>query len=212
MSLLRRISRLVSAPTDTPELALAQWRALSRQIPLMYIMLVSNTLIVAWTHFGVAPVELTVYVPTTLAMLCIVRMVVWWRSRHKVLDPHKARTNLRAMIWMGAALAIGFTAWSFSLYPYGDAYRQSQIAFYMGITTIGCMFCLMHVRAAALAVGICVLGPFTAFFIGTGHETLAAIAINMVLVVTVLLIILLVCIIDVTCERIRHNFARPGAA
>ena len=74
MSLLRRISRLVSAPTDTPELALAQWRALSRQIPLMYIMLVSNTLIVAWTHFGVAPVELTVYVPTTLAMLCIVRM------------------------------------------------------------------------------------------------------------------------------------------
>ena len=27
----------------------------------------------------------------------------------------------------------------------------------------------------------------------------------------VLLIILLVCIIDVTCERIRHNFARPGA-
>ncbi len=191
MSLLRRISRLVSAPTDTPELALAQWRALSRQVPLMYIMLVFNTLIVAWTHLGVAPVELIVYIPATLAMLCIVRMAVWWRTRRKVLDPHKARTNLRAMIWAGAALAIGFTAWSFSLYPYGNAYLQSQIAFYMGITTIGCMFCLMHVRAAALAVGVCVLGPFTVFFIATGHETLAAIAINMVIVVTVLLIILL---------------------
>jgi len=190
MSLLRRITSMASVPT-TPELALAQWRALSRQVPLMYIMLISNTLIVAWTHFGIAPAELTLYIPGALAILCLVRTVMWWRTRHKVIDPNKARSNLRAMIWLGAALAIGFTAWSFSLFPYGDAYMQSHIAFYMGITTIGCMFCLMHVRVAALAVGICVLGPFTAFFIAAGQETLAAIAINMVLVVTVLLIILL---------------------
>jgi len=191
MSLLRRFSRIVSAPADTPELVLAQWRALSRQIPLLYIMLVSNTLILAWTHMRVAPIELTLYVPGALAVLCAVRTVVWWRTRHRIPQPSKARANLRAMIWIGAALALGFTSWSFSLFPYGDAYLRSQIAFYMGITTIGCMFCLMHVRVAALAVGLCVLVPFTAFFISSGEETLVAISVNMVLVVAVLLVILL---------------------
>lgn len=189
--MIRRIFKIVSTPAETPELVLAQWRALSSQVPLMYIMLVSNTLIVAWTHLAVAPVELTLYIPGVLAAFCAVRMVLWWRGRRRLLDLDKARIHLRAMIWIGAALAIGFTAWSFALFPYGDAYLQSQIAFYMSVTTIGCMFCLMHVRVAALAVGLCVLGPFTVFFIGSGQETLVAVAINMIIVVAVLLMILL---------------------
>ncbi len=191
MSVLRRIVETFSGPPDVPELALAQWRALSRQVPLMYAMLVANTIIVAWTHYDVAPVELTLYTPALLTALSVIRTVMWWRSRRRTVTATKAKSNLRAMIWIGAALALGFTAWSFALFPYGDAYLQSQVAFYMGITTIGCMFCLMHVRAAALAVGICVLGPFTAFFATSGQETLIAISINMVLAVAVLLIILL---------------------
>ncbi|WP_170926327.1 putative bifunctional diguanylate cyclase/phosphodiesterase [Devosia lucknowensis] len=157
----------------------------------MYAMLVSNTVILAWTHLGVAPASLTLYIPGVLVALSLLRTLLWWRLRGRPLTISKARSNLRAMIWVGAALALGFTTWSFSLFPYGDAYLRSHIAFYMGITTIGCMFCLMHVRAAALAVGMCVLVPFTVFFVMSGQMTLIAIAINMVLVVSVLLIILL---------------------
>jgi diguanylate cyclase (GGDEF)-like protein len=191
MSVLRRITDIFSEPSDSPELVLAQWRALSRQIPLLYAMLVSNTVILAWTHHGTAPVELTLYIPALLTALSLVRSITWWLSRHRTPNVEKARASLRAMIWVGAALAIGFTAWSFAIFPYGDAYLRSQVAFYMGITTIGCMFCLMHVRAAALAVGICVLGPFLVFFSASGEPTLFAIAINMALVIAVLLIILL---------------------
>lgn len=191
MSVLRRITDIFSEPSDAPELVLAQWRALSRQVPLLYAMLVSNTVILAWTHYGTAPVELTLYIPTLLTLLSLGRTIMWWQSRNRIPSVDKARTSLRAMIWIGAALAIGFTAWSLSIFPYGDAYLRSQVAFYMGITTIGCMFCLMHVRAAALAVGICVLGPFMVFFSASGEATLFAIAINMALVIAVLLIILL---------------------
>jgi diguanylate cyclase (GGDEF)-like protein len=191
MSVLRRITGLFSEPPDAPELVLAQWRALSRQVPLMYAMLVSNTLILAFTHYSVAPVMLTVYIPAVLTILSVLRTIMWWRSRHHQQTVARARANLKAMIGVGAVLALGFTSWSFSLFPYGDAYLQSQVAFYMGITTIGCMFCLMHVRAAALAVGLCVLLPFTAFFAASGQATLIAISLNMVLSVAVLLIILL---------------------
>ncbi len=191
MLVLRRIRELFSDASDVPELTLAQWRALSRQVPLLYAMLVANTLIVAWTHYDVAPVWLTLYIPAGLTAICLLRTLIWMRTRHQDVSVAKARLGLLAMIWLGAILAIGFTAWSLSLFSYGDAYLQSQIAFYMGITTIGCMFCLMHVRAAALAVGICVLVPFTAFFATSGQETFTAIAVNMVLVITALLIILL---------------------
>ncbi len=191
MSVRQRLNDWFAGPPESAELTLAQWRALSRQVPLLYAMLVSNTLILAWTHQSVAPVELVVYIPAVLTLLCIVRTVIWWRGRNRPVSPEKARIGLRAMIWVGAALSIGFTAWSFSLYPYGDAYMQSQVAFYMGITTIGCMFCLMHVRAAALVVGICVLVPFTAFFAVSGQITFIAISVNMALVIAVLLVILL---------------------
>lgn len=191
MSAFRRITSIISAPADTPDLALAQWSALRRQVPLLYAMLVTNTLIVAWTHFRVAPIELTVYIPAALVLLSAVRTAMWWFTRGYAIGAAEARSNLNAMIWVGSAMALGFTAWSFSIFPYGDAYLKSQIAFYMGITAIGCMFCLMHVRAAALAVGICVLGPFTAFFMASGQETLMAIAVNLALVIAVLLIILL---------------------
>ncbi|UYN99727.1 MAG: EAL domain-containing protein [Devosia sp.] len=191
MSVVRRIAEISSGPSGSPELVLAQWRALSRQVPLLYGMLVSNTIILAWTHFNVAPFHLTVIIPAVLTVLCLVRTIMWWRNRYNLIMPDKARRQLRAMIWIGAAMAISFTCWSFALFPYGDAYLQSQIAFYMGITTIGCMFCLMHVRLAALAVGLCVIVPFTAFFAASGQVTLIAIAINMMLVIAALLVILL---------------------
>ncbi len=192
MSVSKRAYRIKSDPPDSPELTLAQWRALSRQIPLLYSMLLANTLIVAITHLSVAPVMLTVYVPVALTVLCVLRVAMWWGARGKTVSPEKASRDLRNMIWAGAILSIGFTAWSLSLFPYGDPYLQSQIGFYMSITSIGCMFCLMHVRTAAMVVGICVLVPFATFFASTGQPAFIAIAINLVLVVGVLMVILLV--------------------
>jgi diguanylate cyclase (GGDEF)-like protein len=191
MPQFRRISTLLSEPSGAPELALAQWRALSRQVPLLYALLVSNTLILAWTHYGVAPYQLTVLIPALLCVVCAVRMFKWWTGRHKPVSAERARRRLRSMIWLGIGLSIGFTTWSLGLFSYGDGYQQSQVAFYMGITTIGCMFCLMHVRLAAVAVGICVLIPFTIFLATTGQQTFIAIAINMALAVVALMVILL---------------------
>lgn len=190
MSGLRRIAKIFQPP-DAPELALEQWRALSRQVPLMYAMLIANTAILSWTHFRAAPAELTLFVPAVLVLISVVRTLVWWFGRGRPVSPDQARARLHAMIWVGAALAIGFTAWGFALFPFGDAYQRSHVALFMGVTTIGCMFCLTHVRAAALVVGICVLVPFTVFIAATGQETLIAIAINMVLVISVLLVVTL---------------------
>ncbi|WP_446705164.1 hypothetical protein, partial [Aeromonas veronii] len=63
---------------------------------------------------------------------------------------------------------------------------------YMAVTVIGCIFCLMHVRSAALIVTLIVDLPYVIFFVASGEPALQAIAVNNLLVsgamVTVLFI------------------------
>lgn len=192
MSQLRDFLRKSAGRLDSQELVSAQWRALSRQVPLMYGMLVCNTLILTSTFLDAAPAELTIYIPGALLLLSVLRMVMWWRKRDRPVDIERARVDLRTLVWLGPVIALVYTAWALSLFPFGDAYQKSQIAFYMSITTIGAMFCLMHVRKAVLWMGLCVLGPFIAFFGMTGQPTLVAISINLALVVSALTVILFI--------------------
>jgi diguanylate cyclase (GGDEF)-like protein len=188
MSAVKRLVQFFAVP-DNPDLVQAQARAFSRQVPLMYGMLLVNSLVLAATHPG-APDVLRFYIPGLLAAICLVRIVMWWRSRGGDITYAKAKRLLGSTVWAAAILGIGFSTWALSLYPYGGAYAQSHIAFYMGITSIGCVFCLMHLRGAATMVAICVLVPFTGFFTVSGNPILGALAFNLVLVVSALMTIL----------------------
>jgi diguanylate cyclase (GGDEF)-like protein len=190
MAVLDSIKRIFAVPED-PELLRAQARALSRQVPLMYAMVLVNTVMLTFTHVGIAPALLTIYIPATLTLICVWRIASWWRGRHKLQDAEHARRSIIRMMRVMPVLSIAFCAWTIALLPYGDAYQQSQVVFFCGITTIGCMFCLMHVRAAALAMGALTLFPFTGTMLAMNHMVLTAIAINLVVVVVVMLIILL---------------------
>ena len=187
---IEAIKRLFTVP-DNPELVLAQARALSRQVPLMYAMLLVNTLVLSATHVGTAPAIFTIYTPAILCIASVLRIIAWWRSHDALQDVAKARRSLSRMMQVMPFLAIAFSIWAIALLPYGDPYQRSQVVFFSGITTIGCMFCLMHVRAAAITMGGLALFPFTVVMLMTGNTVLVAIAINLVAVVAAMLIILL---------------------
>ncbi|WP_193336483.1 putative bifunctional diguanylate cyclase/phosphodiesterase [Devosia beringensis] len=190
MSALESIRRLFAVPDD-PDLVLAQARALSRQVPLMYVTVVVNTLILGATHIGTAPDALTLYVPAILTVSSVLRILHWWQARGALQDLARARQSLRQMMRVMPVLSLGFTLWTIGLLPYGDPYQQSQVVFFCGITTIACMFCLMHVRAAALTMGGLTLFPFIIVMLTMGNVVLTAIALNLVAVVAAMLIILL---------------------
>lgn len=185
MSLLRQLRNTLSNPDDGIDLSQAQWRALSRQVPLMYIMLMCNTLTVSWTYLESAPHLLTVYIPAALVALCAYRSIRWWLSRHEEVGPSAARRGVLAMIWRGAFLAAGFVTWSLALFPYSDDHQQGQLASFMALTMLGCVLCIMHVRTAALVVGAFVLVPYVLFFTSAGQPSFIAVALNLVMVMLV---------------------------
>lgn len=175
-----------------PVLLIAKYRAFCRQMPIMYFILMSSTWALAVTHLPVAPLWLTIIVPAVLTAISAIRVAFWWKSRDLIPTAHEARVALKRTQKLAVVISTAFTGWSFLLYPYGDAYQQSHIAFYMAITVISCIFCLMHVRSAAFFVAILVNGTFIVFFTATGQATFIAIAVNILLVSFGMLAVLVV--------------------
>jgi predicted signal transduction protein with EAL and GGDEF domain len=64
---------------------------------------------------------------------------------------------LNSTVYLSAALGLAFMVWGLSLYPYGNIYSQSHVVFYMALTMIACVFCLMHLRAAAFVLALIVI-------------------------------------------------------
>ena len=180
-----RLARLKEArwiAEGDPELMRSQLQAFGRQIPLLYFILIVNTTAVAITHVGSAPAWLSIYIPAALCTLCIVRCARWWRIRHRIVTDEQAAPELRTLTWFAALLGIAFSGWSLLLFPYGNHLEQGQVAFYMATTLVGCVFCLMHLRAAALLLLSIVILSFAVFLVFTGYPVFIAMAIDMTLV------------------------------
>ncbi|KVR49519.1 histidine kinase [Burkholderia ubonensis] len=187
-----RMARLASiaAPARNPDLLAAQYRVFAGQLPVMYLILISSTWSLAVTHLGSSPTWLTVAAPCAMTLASLVRLLHWRRAR--LLDP-TPETVSRALTFTNRLvipIAVTFTTWALLLFPYGDAWQKAQVAFYMAITLIGCVFSLMYLRSAALTVAVIVNVAFIAFFISTRQPTLVATAVNMVVVSAALIAVI----------------------
>jgi len=184
------VRALMSVPKDNPGLVKAQYIALARQLPMMYFILLVNTLMLAGTHFAVAPRWLVVYCPAVMTLFGVIRAVEWFRKRKRTRSPAQMLTALKRTNMLAPFVAVAFTAWSLALFPYGDGYTQAHVAFYMAITVIGCIFCMMHLLPAALATTAVVNTAFVVFFASTNIITFVATAIDVLLVSIAMLVIL----------------------
>src|ERR1700675_3631746 len=110
--LLLKIREFMSVPRDNPELLKAQYRAFSRQLPLMYFILLTNTWALAVSHYAVAPVWLTIDCPALFTVLCGIRVVGWWRSRYVVPTHEIALRALTRTNQLTSILTIAFSAWA----------------------------------------------------------------------------------------------------
>ncbi len=180
------LSDWLSVRTDSPELRMAQFAALARLIPLMYFILVVNAWVLAILFYDMAPITLTVYTTGALTAICVLRLLFWWRQSTKPPSPLSAdiaARELRRTNLIAAILAIGFPLWAFALFPYGGESEQAHVAFFLTITMLGSMLCLIHVRSAALIIAVVGGIPIVVFLAMTGKPGLIALVINAGLVV-----------------------------
>lgn len=190
---MNNIAKLFRIDAENHELMDAQLAAFSRQVPLLYFILSVNSIALAFTHFGVAPISLTVVFPGILVGACAVRCLIWLRRHGRTVEPEQAARTLRATVVLGGVLGFAFLAWALSLFPYGDTSRHGHILFFVGITVVSCIFCLMHVRPAALTLTGTVIAPFVVFLLASGEMVQIAIGLNLLLVTGAMIYILFIC-------------------
>ncbi|SEI01766.1 diguanylate cyclase/phosphodiesterase [Pseudomonas asplenii] len=186
----KKLQILMSLPLDNPRLLKAQYIALARQLPLMYFILIVNTWALVATHVESAPLWLSLYIPVAMTLICGIRGTMWWRMRH---HPPAPKLIVRALVrttLLAPPIATAFALWSVALFPYGDIYAQSHVAFYMAITVIGVIFSMMHLRPAAQSTALIVNLVFVVFFSTMGNSAFLATALNVVLVSITMLVIL----------------------
>ncbi len=189
--MIRWILDALKVPNDNPELTLSQFEAFSKQVPLLYFILTTNMLSLAWTHRDIAPAYLVIYLPAILAVFFMLRGASWLFARKRTMDPAEAYRRLRATNALAAPIAVFCTGWSLALLPYGNGYEQAHVAFFMAITVIGCIFCLMHLRSAAMIVTVLVNIPFFLAMVLSGEPTFIATGVNVILVSVAMIAILL---------------------
>jgi diguanylate cyclase (GGDEF)-like protein len=190
---MNQVFKLFRIDVDNHELLGAQLAAFSRQVPLLYFILSVNSIALAFTHYGVAPVSLTIVFPGILVGACILRCLIWLRRRERAVEPKAAARTLQSTVLLGGILGLAFLSWALSLFPYGDTARNGHILFFVGITVVSCIFCLMHVRPAALTLTGAVIVPFVIFLLASGDAVKVAIGLNLLLVTVAMIYILIIC-------------------
>jgi len=176
---------------NSPALLRAQIAAFSKQVPVLYVLLSVNAMALAYTFWGVAPLAL-VAAPIPLIVLSVFRLVVWARRRHLTPAPAEAERLLRTTVLLGPAIGFAFLIWALALHDYGTSVQQAHVIVFVGLTVVSCIFCLMHVRTAALGITSTVAIPYSVFLICSGDPVLLAIGANMALVALVMIYILFV--------------------
>ena len=173
------------------DLVFAQFNELLTKVPLLYFILCANSLALAYTHYDIAPDYLTIYVAFILSIACVLRALKWYRYKHKTFTVEEAKHQIKMTVLFSFLMGICFSLWSFSLYDYGDVGLRFHIAYYMSVTVIGIMMCLIHLPAAVFSITFTVGLPFVIFFGASSHPVFVAIAINFCMVVVVLVSIAL---------------------
>src|SRR5688500_18156902 len=74
-----------------------RYRALRRQIPLLYLIALANFM---GLHFAISGIASLLSPSMLLAALVVARLVYWVRTRHRTLPPERILYELRATLFL----------------------------------------------------------------------------------------------------------------
>lgn len=152
---------LENARTPEEAVMMEQLRAISQNIPALYLLLTIAIIALGTTLFGSAPNWLTIGVPVFATVFSTIRIIVWAQTRSAMLDPDKARRQLVVIELVTALLFTGLTVWIWALVPYADQQQRLHFSFFAAFTAASASICGIsrpRIVAGCLAATLVVFG------------------------------------------------------
>lgn len=189
----RALSTLVSQyrlqETDM-DLARAQFREFVHQVPLLYFILSCNAGAVSLTYSQYADPLLSSVFPIILCSIAAVRGTWWSRRKRSIFSDAEILRHIRTTGTLAVVMTSAFMVWGLLLYSYGDVHAKGHLTFFLALTQISAVFCLMPLRSAALSVATVATAPFFVYFLLVDGGRMVPEAIMLALVAAGMVIIL----------------------
>ncbi len=189
-SALRWLVGLYRLRIDDDDLLRAQFDAFVRQLPVLYFMLACNASAVVVSFRNIAHPAYADVFPALLCGFSVMRGVWWWRRRFAYFTLPQIQHNIRNTSILAVIMACMFMTWGLLLYPHGDVYARGHLIFFLAMTMVGCVCCLMPLPSAALGLATVAMAPFISYFLVTDAGRMRVEAINFGLVGSALIYLL----------------------
>jgi diguanylate cyclase (GGDEF)-like protein len=160
--------------------------SVSHRAPLLYLVVIFNTLLIAWRFLGTAPLPLLAAAPV-ICVMAAQRALHWMPGRVARRPVEQLRMDLQAMQRLGGWAALVFVAWSLGLYPYGDEGQRDLLHFVVAVTMFSAILGMAYAPQTALRLGLGFTVPWSLFLLSTHHPDGLAIALAQVFVTAILL-------------------------
>jgi diguanylate cyclase (GGDEF)-like protein len=162
-----------------------RYRALQRQIPLLYAIALVNFL---GLHFASGEPTMKLVQPITLLVLFVlVRLVYWVRMRGRVLAPERILVELRRTLFFAGLLSVAFGYSAISLYDQLPAGDRHLVILFASMAAVGCAYGLTSFPAAARLPLLLFALPFAARLVASGNAAHAGVGISLGLMTLMIL-------------------------
>jgi diguanylate cyclase (GGDEF)-like protein len=158
-----------------------RYRALQRQVPLLYTIALINFLGLTFAS-GVANFTLS-HPANLLIPLVLLRLIYWVRRRGQELAPAEIRIELKRTMVLAGLLSLGFGLSAISLYGESPGYQQDLIILFAALAAIGCAYGLSSFPAAARLPLFLFALPFAARLAASANPGHAGVGISLALIV-----------------------------
>src|SRR3954464_15939602 len=162
-----------------------RYRALQRQIPLLYAIALVNFL---GLHFASGePTTALIQPVTLLALFILVRLIYWVRLRGRVLAPERILIELKRTLFLAGLLSVAF-AWSaIGLYGQLPDGQRHLVILFASLAAVGCAYGLTSFPAAARLPLLLFALPFAARLVASGNAAHAGFGISLGLITLMIL-------------------------
>lgn len=171
---------------DAKALILAQFQVFTRQIPLLYFLLLVNTWMLAFVFRDAAPQWLGIEILAGISVFSIYRAIGWWNMRNTTPDVAVARRKLRATTILALTLGPAVMVWALMLFDYGNAYMKMHVVFVLTAGIMSIAYCLSSSWQAVVVLVTTINAMFFVFFIERDNNQYSALAIHFSIVTTIM--------------------------
>lgn len=162
---MRGFFQLFELDTSDPELTRAQFRTFQGHIPLLYGILVCNTVAITVTAFDGEQLAKTLLSPIAISAIAIIRAIWWLRQGDaEQFDDAGIALHLRRTCRLAVVLTLVFSAWVIWVFQDASPYARSNLTFFLALSQVSTVFCLMTLRAAAMLVAVVSTVSFALYF------------------------------------------------